>query len=135
MNERITLTITSLISFLLFTLHWSDEISRGLEPGTLAGAWIGVVILVVWLSAILALGEGRARYAILLFFSIAGLGVLLLHMSAAGLVGGKIGASGKWVFFWVWTNLAMGAVSAVCGILCVRGLWRARRGLNAPAGA
>jgi hypothetical protein len=122
-----TLTVTSLISILLFTLHWSDEITRGLEPGTLPGAWIGVVILVVWLSAILVLGEGRVRYGILLFFGIGGLGVLLLHMSRAGLVGGKIGASGTGVFFWVWQNITLGTVSAVSAILAARGLWRLRR--------
>jgi hypothetical protein len=128
MKDQVTLTVTSLISILLFTLHWSDEISRGLEGGTLSGAWVGVLILVVWLYAILGLGEGRARYIILLLASAGGLAVLLLHMSGAGLVGGKVGASGTGVFFWVWTNIALGSVSAVSAMLSARGLWKLRRG-------
>jgi hypothetical protein len=48
MKDRVTLTVTSLISILLFSFHWSDEITRGLELGTLAGAWVGVLILVSW---------------------------------------------------------------------------------------
>jgi len=128
MKDQVTVTVTSLISILLFTLHWTDEISRGLERGTLSGAWVGVLILVVWLYATLGLGEGRARYIILLLASIGGLGVLLLHMSGAGLVGGKVGASGSGVFLWVWTNITLGTVSAVSAILSARCLWRLRRG-------
>jgi len=40
MHERVTLTITSLLSVLLFTFHWADEIARGIEPGTLSAAKI-----------------------------------------------------------------------------------------------
>jgi hypothetical protein len=73
------------------------------------------------------LSEGRARYVILLVTGSLGLVVLLLHMSGAGLVGGKVAASGTGVFFWVWTNIALGVVSAVSALLCVRGLWTLRR--------
>ena len=127
MKDHATLTVTSLLALLLFTFHWSDEITRGLERGTLAGAWVGLLILVVWLFAILGLGERRARYVILLLASILGVIVLVLHMSGAGLVGGKVGASGSGVFFWVWTNIAFGVLSALSAILSARGLWRLRR--------
>jgi hypothetical protein len=127
MKDRVTLSVMSSIALLLFTLHWSDEISRGLERGTLASAW-GVVILVVWLFAIVGLADGRARYIILLLASVLGVVVLLLHMGGAGLVGGKVGASGTGVFFWVWTNIALGTISAVSAILSARGLWTLRRG-------
>ena len=30
MKHKVTLTITSLLSILLFSLHWADEISRGM---------------------------------------------------------------------------------------------------------
>ena len=34
MKDKVTLTITSVLSTLLFGLHWTDEVARGLEPGT-----------------------------------------------------------------------------------------------------
>ena len=34
MRDQVTLTITSLLSVLLFSLHWADEVARGLEPPT-----------------------------------------------------------------------------------------------------
>jgi len=36
MKPQVTLTITSLLSILLFSLHWADEIARGMEPGTVS---------------------------------------------------------------------------------------------------
>ena len=38
MKHRVTLTIMSLLSILLFSLHWADEVARGLEPGTVSAA-------------------------------------------------------------------------------------------------
>jgi len=127
MKQQVALTVTSVVSILLFTLHWVDEIRRGLEPGTFSGGIWGVVILAVWLYAAVGLGEGRARYIILLLGSILGVGVLVLHMQGAGLVGGKVGASGHGVFFWVWTLIAFGTISAVSAVLSAQGLWRTRR--------
>ena len=44
MKHQVTLTITSLLSILLFSLHWADEVARGIEPGTVA-AFGGLLIL------------------------------------------------------------------------------------------
>jgi hypothetical protein len=46
MKHTVTLTITSLLSILLFSLHWADEVARGLEPGTVS-AFGGLLILAV----------------------------------------------------------------------------------------
>ena len=59
--------------------------------------------------------------------SIGGLGVLVIHMRGAGLVGGRIANSGG-VFFWVWTLLALGVTSTFSVILSARGLWSLRWG-------
>jgi hypothetical protein len=121
MKHKVTLTITSLLSIVLFALHWVDEVARGLEPGTPSGLF-GVLILVVWLYATLALAERRAGYVIMLLGSIFGLGVLVIHMRGAGLVGGRIANSGG-VFFWVLTLISLGVTSTFSGILSARGLW------------
>jgi len=86
-----------------------------------------VLILVVWLYGTLVLGERRSGYVIMLLGSIAGLGVLVIHMRGAGLVGGRI-ANSSGVFFWVWTLIALGVTSTLSIILSARGLWGLQRG-------
>jgi hypothetical protein len=119
------MTIASVLSAVLFIFHWSDEISRGFEPGTLNAAG-GVAILVVWLAGPLVLGDRRSGYIVTLIGGILGLGILLLHMSGRGLVGGRM-ANTSGQFFWVSTAITMGVSSAIAGILAVRGLWSFRR--------
>jgi hypothetical protein len=111
---------------LLFALHWVDEIARGLEPGGVSGLG-GVLILVIWLYGTLVLAERRSGYIIMLIGSIGALGVLVLHMRGAGLVGGRI-ASSSGVFFWVWTLIALGVIGTFSAILAARGLWSLQRG-------
>lgn len=117
------LMILSLLAVLLFTLHWTDEIRRGLEPGTQSGAVGGLAILVVWLFAALVIRERALGLVILLLASLMGTGVPILHMGGAGLVGKSITVNSEGAFFWVWTNLALGAVSAVALFLSAAGLW------------
>ena len=126
MKHKVTLTITSLLSILCFALHWADDIVRGMSPGGFSGLG-GVLILVVWLCGTLALGERRSAYVIMLLGSIGGLGVLVIHMRGAGLVGGGI-ANSSGVFFWVWTLIVLGVTSTFSIILSARGLWGLQRG-------
>src|SRR5215510_16172140 len=126
MKQKVTLTITSLLSILFFAFHWVDEVARGLEPGGVSGLG-GVLILAVWLYGTLVLGDRRSGYVIMLLGSIAGLGVLVIHMRGAGLVGGRI-ANSSGVFFWVWTLIALGVTSTLSIILSARGLWGLQRG-------
>ena len=126
MKHKTTLIITSLLSIVLFAFHWVDEISRGLEPGTVQALW-GIMILVVFLYGTLALNDRQSGYIIMLILGIFGLGVLVLHMQGAGIIGRRIaGTSG--IFFWVWTLIALGVTSTFNAILAARGLWSMRRG-------
>ena len=130
MNHRVALTITSLLSVVLFSFHWVDEISRGMETAGLAGLG-GVAILVVWLSGTLILDQRRSGLVIMLVGAILGLGVLVLHMTGAGLVGGRI-ANSSGIFFWVWTLITLQVTAIFSLILSVRGLWSLpwRRGVS-----
>jgi hypothetical protein len=121
MNHRVALTITSLLSIVLFSFHWVDEISRGMETAGLPGLG-GVGILVVWLSGTLILGQRRSGLVIMLVGAILGLGVLVLHMTGAGLVGGRIATNSPGAFFWVWTLIALGVSSTLSLILSVLSL-------------
>lgn len=125
MKHRVTLTSTSLLSVLLFSLHWADEIRRGLEPGTVSGVG-GFLILAVWLCATLVIG-GRTGLVILLLGSILASGVPILHMQGNGLVGGRIPVNSSGALFWVWTNIALGASGMVSVVLAAVALGRTRR--------
>ncbi len=126
MTHRRTLTIASLLSILLFSLHWSDEISRGMEPGTIDRTWGGLLILFVWLYGTLAIAERRLGLVIMLLGSIAATGVPILHMLGKGLVGGRIAVGSSGAFFWVWTNVALGMTGMISLALAISALWASR---------
>ena len=125
MKDNFTLTVTSLLSILLFAFHWTDEVARGLETGGVS-ALGGIAILVVWLYATLVLAGRRSGYIITLIGGIFGLGVLILHMQGAGIVGRRI-ANTSGIFFWVATLIALGVTSTFSAILAARGLWSLQR--------
>ena len=127
MKHQVTLTITSLLSILLFSFHWADEIARGLEPGTLS-SFGGFLILAVWLCATLVLAERRSGLVLILLGAILASGVPILHMQGKGLVGGRIAANSSGALFWVWTNIALGATGMLSLVLSTRALWNFRRG-------
>jgi len=126
MKRPVALTVTSLLSIVLFSLHWADEVARGLEPGTFSAVG-GLLILAVWLSATLAFVDRRWGLIIVLVGSILASAVPILHMQGRGLVLGRYGTTNmSSLFFWVWTNIALGASGMVSFVLSVRALWTLR---------
>jgi hypothetical protein len=125
MKNQVTLTISSLLTILLFSLHWADEVSRGIEPGTVSASG-GLVILAVWLCGALVFTESRAGLVIVLLGAILASGVPVLHMQHAGLVGGRIAVNSSGALFWVWTNIALGASGMLSLVLAARALWRGK---------
>src|SRR3954464_94495 len=121
MKHSVMLTITSLLSILLLTLHLTDDIVRGWEPGGLSNLIGGVLISVVWLYGTLVLAERRAGYIILFLGSLLGLGVPVIHMKGrgVGVASGIANSSGG--FFFVWTLIAVGVTSLFSAILSARG--------------
>jgi hypothetical protein len=122
MKNTVTLTITSVLSTLLFTFHWSDEVSRGMEKGG-TNALGGILILVVWLCGPLVLGARRSGYILMLVGGIFGLAVLVVHMQGVGIVSRRIADTGG-IFFWAWTLIALGVTSSLSAILSALALWR-----------
>jgi hypothetical protein len=131
MKHHITLTITSLLSILFFSLHWADEVARGMEPGTVT-AFGGLLILGVWLCGTLVLAGRPLGLVIILLGAILASGVPVLHMQGRGLVGGRIAANSSGALFWVWTNIALGASGMLSFVLSARALWSLRRGQKQP---
>ena len=115
-------TITSLLSILLFTFHLADDIVRGMEPGKLSNL-TAVPIFVLWLYGTLVLAERRSGYIITLLGGLFSLVVPLAHMRGKGVgVTSSIGNSSGH-FFFVWTLIAIGVLGLFSAILAARGLW------------
>ena len=119
MKQNVTLTIASLLSILFMTLHMTDDIVRGMEPGTLFDL-IVLPILVAQLYGTLVLAGKRSGYVLLLLVSLLELVVPVIHMKGTG-VGGAI-ANSKGAFFFIWTLLALGVTALSSVILSARGL-------------
>ena len=124
MKPNSLLTITSLVSILLMTLHITDDIVRGLSPARADNIY-GVGIFVVWLLGTLMLAERRSGYIIMLLGGLFAAAMPVLHMT-----GGRYGAIAKSSggFFFVWTLLVVGVTGTFAVILAARGLWVMQRG-------
>jgi hypothetical protein len=120
MKHNILLVVASVLSILFMTFHLTDDIVRGMEPGTLLDL-IVVPILAVWLYGTLGLAERRSGYVIILLASLLVLVVPVIHMKGAG-VGGAV-AKSSGAFFFIWTLLALGVTALFSVILSARGLW------------
>ena len=130
MKPNLMLTITSLLSILLMTLHLtSDTIhARVGSPEAGGSTLVAVPILVVWLYGTLVLGERRSGYIIMLVGSVIALGMPVMHvMGAGGIFRGQIARSSP-AFLFVWTLHALGVTGMFSLILAACALWRLRRG-------
>ena len=127
MKHQKTLTITSLIAVLLFTIHYAQDIVLGIEPGDVS-TYIGVLITVAWLYPVVVLAGRKSGYLINLLFSLAGLLMPVLHMQGTGGLLGRKTLEFFPAFFWVWNTFAVCVVSALVFLLSVHGLVSLRRG-------
>ena len=129
MKPNVMLTIASLVSIVLMTFHFTDDVLR--EGGMAAhGAsnLIAVLILFVWLYGTLVLAERRSGYIIMLVGSLLASGMPVLHMILARTVVPNEAARARGDYFFVWTLLALGVTGAFSAILSTLGLWSLRRG-------
>ena len=122
MKHNALLTITSLLSILLMSLHVTDDIVRGISPpgADNVGA---VVIFLVWLVGTLLLAERRLGYAIMLLGGLFAAAMPVLHMRGARYPTIAQSSGG---FFFVWTLIAVGVLGVFALILSARALWMSR---------
>ena len=123
MKRNELLTIASLLSLLLLTLHVTDDIVRGIskaEPSNIA-----LVVLVVLLYGTLVLSERPLGHVIMLLVGIFAAAMPVIHMR--GVHYPEI-AKSPGGFFFVWTLWALGALGGFTFILSAQGLWSLRRG-------
>jgi hypothetical protein len=124
MKHSVLLTITSLLSILLLSLHFVDDIVRGISPPgpDNLGA---VLILLVWLYGTLMLKERRAGYVIMLLGGLVAAAMPVVHMTGKSY--GEIAVSNGG-FFFVWSILALGVTGIFSVILAARCLWNPQWG-------
>src|SRR5499425_207706 len=112
------LSIASLLSILLLTLHVTDDIVRGIsnaEPSNTA-----LIVLTVFLYGTLVLGERRSGHIIMLLVGLCAAAMPVMHMRGAhyGDIARSTGG-----FFFVWTLWALGGLGGLTLVLAARGLW------------
>jgi hypothetical protein len=122
MKRNLTLTLSSLLMIVLFTLHLTDDVLHA--PMDLAGTVICLAIVLVLLYGTVELAGRRAGWVIILLGGIASAYMPFLHTLGP--------RAAKWGFFYVWTLIALGSTGAFAAVLSARELWRAARA--APAG-
>jgi hypothetical protein len=130
MKQNHLLTIASLLTILLMTLHLtSDTIHAHVGTSEAGGSTlVAVPVLAIWLYGTLMLAERRSGYIIMLIGSLLSVGMPIIHvMGAAGIFHGEIARSSP-AFLFVWTFHALGVLGLFSLILSVRGLWSLRRG-------
>ncbi len=130
MKSNRMLTVTSLLSIILLSLHVSEDIVLGFAGGGLANI-IGIAILVVYLCGALLWSHRRWALIIVLVGSLFAAGMPVIHMMGAG-VGVKRSAG---AYFFIWTLYALGVTGTFGVILSARALWRARKAQQVPAPA
>src|SRR5215470_9038429 len=118
----VVLSIASLLSILLLTLHITDDIVRGIsnaEPANTA-----LLVLVILLYGTLVLAERRWGHVIMLLVGLFAAGMPVLHMRGAHYPEIAKSTGG---FFFVWTLWALGGLGGCTVILSARGLWNLPR--------
>jgi len=122
MKHNVTLTVASLVSILLMTIHLTQDILHD-EGGMAPYVFAAVPVLVVWLYATLLLAGRRSGYVIMLLGSLIAVGMPVLHVMGAGSVKARTHGA-----FFVWTLMALGVVGIFSLVLSVRGLWNPQWG-------
>jgi hypothetical protein len=121
MKSSVMLTVTSLLSILLLSLHIAGDIALGFAAGGLANLF-GIATLVVYLCGTLLLSDRRSGLVIVLLGSIIAAGMPVIHMTGAG-VGVKRSAG---AFFFIWILYALGVTGTFGIILSARALRKTR---------
>jgi hypothetical protein len=126
MKQNVLLTISSLLSLIFLSFHHADDVVRGFAPGRFSNL-VPIFVFVFWLwVTTLVYAERRSGYILILILSLLTFGVPVIHMTGAGMAGGRI-ANSHGAFFFVWTLIIFGTTSLFSVLLATQQLWRLRR--------
>ena len=126
MKQNVLLTISSLLSLIFLSFHHADDVVRGFAPGRFSNL-VPIFVFVFWLwVTTLVYAERQSGYILILILSLLTFGVPVIHMTGAGMAGGRI-ANSHGAFFFVWTLIIFGTTSLFSVLLATQQLWRLRR--------
>jgi hypothetical protein len=118
MKRNAMLTVASLITLLLMTIHLTQDIMY--QPDGTNMIPIPVVVFAVWLYGTLMLSDRVWGYVITLFGGLIGAGMIIIH-SKGWVISNSHG------FFFVWTLFALSTTGWFTLILSASGLWETFR--------
>ena len=116
MRQNITLTIMSLFTLVLFSVHLTDDVLHDKAGLDTQGTIICLAIMIVLLYGAIVLAGRRLGYVIMLLGGLASAYMPFLH--------GLGPSSTRWGFEFIWTMLAMAATGLFAAILASQALWR-----------
>lgn len=119
MKHNTLLTIMSLLSVLLMTLHVTDDIVRGISLAAPDNVF-AVVIFLVWLWGTVVLTERRSGYVIMLLGGLFAAAMPVLHMTGSRYPAIATSSGG---FFFIWSLIVVGVTGSFAVILSARALW------------
>jgi uncharacterized membrane protein YjgN (DUF898 family) len=119
MTHKALLTVTSLLSILLVSLHITDDIVRGISRPA-ADNLGAVVIFLIWLVGTLLLSERRSGLVIMLVGGLFTAAMPVLHMRGTRYPAIATSSGG---FFFVWTLIVCGVIGTFSVLLSARALW------------
>ena len=123
MKQNVVLTIASLLSILLLTLHVTDDIVRGISKAESSNTALAVLVLLLY--GTLVLSERRLGHVIMLLVGLFAAAMPVMHMRGTHYPEIAKSPGG---FFFVWTLWALGGLGGLTFLLSARGLWSLRRG-------
>src|SRR2546423_1911414 len=98
MKQSTVLTVPSLLSILLLSLHLTSDFIHNAGELSLRGLFISVLILVVLLYGTLVLAERLSGHVIMLLGALAALGMPVIHLMTARAVAGAIDRPYAFIF-------------------------------------
>jgi hypothetical protein len=119
MRQNLTLTITSLLTLVLFSVHLTDDVLHDKAGLDTQGTIICLAIMIVLLYSAVELAGRKVGYVILALGGLASAYMPFLH--------GLGPSSTRWGFVFIWTMLAMGVSGVFAAMLATRALWRSVR--------
>ena len=119
MKQNVTLTISSLLSLVLTTLHVTDDALHAKDGMTSGDVFTLLLIMLVMLYGTVELAGRRSGYIIMLLGGVAAAAMPFVHGMGPGAT--------KWGFLFIWTLFALGVSGSFAAILSARALWRSFR--------
>jgi len=122
MRPNNLLTIASLLSLLLLTIHVTDDIVHGFDDAGMMNM-IAITVAALLLYGTLILRERLSGHIIMLLIAIFAVGMPVIHLRSAHINDTARSAGGH---LFIWTLWALGVIGIFGIILAVRVIWELR---------